>query len=392
MKTKLPVKAQVVIIGSGIIGASIAYQLTKRGVSDIIVLEQGAIGAQGATAECLGGLRTQFATKINIRFSLISKKVFNGFQDEFGVDPIFRPWGYLFLASSRQQWSVFESTSSLMAELKIPMEMLTPREVKQRWAFINTCDLAGGSYTKDDGFYGTMEVLQALIKAARRGGARFFENSAATGFSISGKKVTAVMTASGHKIKAAAVVNAAGPWAGQVAAKAGLDLPVKPLQRYLFFIDTFEEIPAVLPMILDIDSGWYLKREGRGLILGGPTGEKSFSRNVPFEAEEWTAAESMRRVPVLERARIIRGWVGHYEITPDRHAVIGAFPELENFICITGFSGHGFQHAPAAGMIAAELIVDGRAQTEDVYPLRPTRFREDDLIYEPITAFRSERS
>jgi sarcosine oxidase subunit beta len=232
-----------------------------------------------------------------------------------------------------------------------------------------------------------MEVLQAFVKAARRGGVRFFEDTAAAGFSISEKKVTAVMTAGGHEIKATAVVNAAGPWAGQMAAKAGLDLPVEPLQRYLFFTDTFEEIPAVLPMILDSDSGWYLKREGRGLILGGPVGERSFSRNVAFEAEEWTAAESMRRVPVLERARIIRGWVGHYEITPDHHAVIGAFPELKNFICITGFSGHGFQHAPAAGMIAAELIVDGRAQTEDIYPLRPTRFREDDLIYESITAF-----
>jgi glycine/D-amino acid oxidase-like deaminating enzyme len=108
---------------------------------------------------------------------------------------------------------------------------------------------------------------------------------------------------------------------------------------------------------------------------------------VAFEAEEWTAAQSMRRIPVLEKARIIRGWVGHYEITPDCHAVIGAFPELENFYCITGFSGHGFQHAPAAGMVAAELIAGGRAETEDIYPLRPTRFREDDLVHEPITAF-----
>lgn len=388
MPTELPAKAQVVIIGSGIIGASIAYQLTQRGVSDVVVLEQGAIGAQGATAECLGGLRTQFATKINIRFSLISRQVFNGFQDEFGVDPLFRPWGYLFLTSTREQWSIFENTFRLMTEMQIPMEMLTPQQVKQRWPFINTNDLAGGSYTKDDGFYGTMEVLQAFVKAARRGGVRFLENTAAADFSISERRVTAVVTAGGRKINTAVVVNAAGPWAGQMAAKAGLDLPVEPLQRYLFFTDTFEEIPVVLPMILDIDSGWYLKREGYGLILGGPTGEKSFSRNVVFEAEEWTAAESMRRVPVLERARIIRGWVGHCEITPDRHAVMGAFPELENFVCITGFSGHGFQHAPAAGLIAAELIVDGRAQTEDIYPLRPTRFRENDLIYEPITAFR----
>ena len=388
MPAELPTKAQVVIIGSGIIGASVAYQLAQKGVSDVVVLEQGAVGEQGATAECLGGLRTQFATQVNIRFSQISRCVFNGFQNEFGVDPLFKPWGYLFLASTREQWEVFEKTAGLMARLKLPITMLTPAEVKQRCPVINTRDIVGGSYTKDDGFYGTMEVLQAFVKAARRGGVRFFEGTAAAGFSISAKKVTAVATDSGHKIKAAAVVNAAGPWAGLVAAKAGLNLPVQPLQRHLFFTDTFEDLPVVLPMILDIDSGWYLKREGSGLILGGPAGERSFSRNVAFEAEEWTAVQSMRRVPVLERARIIRGWVGHYEITPDYHAVIGAFPELENFYCITGFSGHGFQHAPAAGMIAAELIAGGRAESEDIYPLRPTRFREDDLVYEPLTAFR----
>ena len=140
-------------------------------------------------------------------------------------------------------------------------------------------------------------------------------------------------------------------------------------------------------MIIDMDSGWYLKREGKGLILGGPTGDTSFSQNVDFNAEERTAFESIRRVPALEQARMVRSWAGHYELTPDRHGVIGAFPELENFICAAGFSGHGFQHAPATGRIVAELIVDGRAETEDIHPLRPPRFRENDLIHEPMTAF-----
>jgi len=388
MQKELPAKADVVVIGGGIIGASIAYYLTQKGISNVAVLEQGAIGAQGATARCLGGLRTQFATGINIRFSLISRKIFQKFEQQFGIDPVFKPYGYLFLASTQAQWAVFEKTSRLMAGLRIPVQLLGPQQVKQRWPFINVADLAGGSYTKDDGFYGPMEVLQGFVKAARCGGARFFENIAAAGFAISGKTVTGVLTAAGRNIKTKAVINAAGPWAGVVAAKAGLDLPVEPLQRALFFTGTFEGIAADFPMILDIDSGWYLKREGRGLIIGGPAGERSFSPNMAFDAQQWTAVESMRRVPALENARIIRDWVGHYEITPDLHAVIGTFPELNNFICATGFSGHGFQHAPATGMIVAELVADGRAQTEDVYPLRPTRFRENDLIFEPMTAFR----
>ena len=385
----LPAKSQVVIIGSGIVGAAVAYYLTQKGLRDVAVLEAGEIGLQGATSACLGGLRTQFSTAINIRFSLISREVFRGFRDEFGVDLNFKPYGYLFLAKTDEQWAAFENTSKLMETLDLPVELLTPRAMARRWPFIRVDDLVGGSYTKNDGFYSPIDALQAFVKKARQGGALFLERNPVVGFSISDKKAVGVKTQSGHEIKADIVVNAAGPWAGEVADLAGLDLPVAPLKRHLFFTAPFDAIPDVFPIIIDMDSGWYLKREGQGLIFGGPTGETSFSQHVDFSAEERTAFESVRRVPVLEQARMVRGWAGHYELTPDHHAVIGAFPELKNFICATGFSGHGFQHAPATGKIVAELIVDGRAETEDIHPLRPTRFREDDLIHEPMTAFRS---
>lgn len=387
-QTELPPKAQVVVIGSGVIGAACAYYLTQKGVRDVLVLEQGGIGAQGATAKCLGGLRTQFSTTVNIRFSLISREVFRNFEQTFGVDPLFKPYGYLFLASSPRQWSVFENTARLMSGMDVPVELLAPEEILRRWPFIDTRRLAGGSFTRGDGFYGPIEVLSGFVGAARRGGALFFENTAVEGFSIFEKRVSKIRTSGGREIEADVVINAAGPWSGRLAAAAGLKLPVQPLQRYLFFTDAFGGLPAVFPLILDIDSGWYMKREGAGLLLGGPTGERSFADSVPFDAQEWTADASIRCVPLLERARIVRGWAGHYEMTPDRHAVIGAFPELENFICATGFSGHGFQHAPAAGMIVAEIVAGGRAESEDIHPLRPTRFRENDLIYEPLTAVR----
>ncbi len=390
MQTKLPEKAHVVIIGGGVIGSSIAYQLTQKNVRDVVVLEQGDIGAQGATSACLGGLRTQFSTAVNIRFSLISRKIFRGFNKEFDVELKFKPYGYLFLATNKAQWAVFENTSRLMNEMKLPVELLSPLDIGRRWPFLSVLDLEGGSYTRDDGFYSPIDVLQAFVNKARKKGALFLERIRVSGVAVSGKKAVAVLTAGGQEIKADVIVNAAGPWAGQVAALAGLELPVSPLRRHLFFTDTFHGIPDIFPMILDMSSGWYMKREGQGLILGGPAGEKSFSHHIDFDAEEWTAIESIRRVPALETAKIARGWVGHYELTPDHHAAIGSFPELENFICAAGFSGHGFQHSPAVGIVVAELIVDGRVQTEDIQPLRPTRFREDDLIYEPITAFRAK--
>jgi sarcosine oxidase subunit beta len=388
LRPDLPQKAKVVIIGSGIIGAVIAYYLTRKGISDVLVLEQGEVGSQGATSACLGGLRTQFSTAVNIRFSLISRKVYQRFKEEFGVDPGFKPYGYLFLATTPKQWEIFKSTSRLMKVLDVPVESLSPQEVSRRWPFIRVDDLSGGSYTKEDGFYSPIEILQTYVKKARQGGTVFLEKVQVTGISIKNNSAVGIQTKDGHNIKADIVVNAAGPWAGGVAAMAGLDLPIGPLKRHLFFTDTFHEIPDIFPMVIDVDSGWYMKREGRGLILGGPTGNKSFSQHVDFDAEEWTAEKSIQRIPALEHAKIIRGWVGHYEMTPDHHAVIGVFPELRNFICAAGFSGHGFQHAPATGIIVAELIVNGKAETEDIYPLRPTRFRENDLIHEPITAFR----
>jgi sarcosine oxidase subunit beta len=388
LRPDLPQKAKVVIIGSGIIGAVIAYYLTRKGISDVLVLEQGEVGSQGATSACLGGLRTQFSTAVNIRFSLISRKVYQRFKEEFGVDPGFKPYGYLFLATTPKQWKIFKSTSRLMTDLDLPVESLSPQEVSRRWPFIRVDDLSGGSYTKEDGFYNPIEILQTYVKKARQGGTVFMEKVQVTGISIKNNSAVGIQTKDGHNIKADIVVNAAGPWAGGVAAMAGLDLPIGPLKRHLFFTDTFHEIPDIFPMVIDVDSGWYMKREGRGLILGGPTGNKSFNQHVDFDAEEWTAEKSIQRIPALARAKIIRGWVGHYEMTPDHHAVIGVFPELRNFICAAGFSGHGFQHAPATGMIVAELIANGKAETEDIYPLRPTRFRENDLIHEPITAFR----
>ena len=293
----LPAKSQVVIIGSGIVGAAIAYYLTQKGIRDVTVLEAGEIGSQGATSACLGGLRTQFSTAVNIRFSLISRKVFRRFKNEFGVDLNFKPYGYLFLAKTNEQWTVFENTSNLMETLGLSLELLTSRAMARRWPFIRVDDLAGGSYTKNDGFYSPIEALQAFVKKARQGGALFLERTPVIGFSISDKKAVGVKTPSGHEIKTDIVVNAAGPWAGEVAALAGLDLPVAPLKRHLFFTGPFEAIPDVFPMIIEMDSGWYLKREGRGLILGGPTGERSFSQHVDFSAEEWTAFESIRRLP-----------------------------------------------------------------------------------------------
>jgi sarcosine oxidase subunit beta len=387
MNQPLPDRADVVIIGGGIVGASIAYYLAKKSVQTVLLLERGTIGG-GTTAKCVGGIRTQFSTEINIQFSLLSREIFAGFEVDFGVDPEFHQIGYLLLAADEEQWKILDLSRRLMMGMNLEVELLEPEEIRRNWPFLWIEDLVGGSYTPLDGYAGVHEVLQGFVKGAKRLGAILRERVEVVGIEVEAWKVKGVQTSAGGLVRTQVVVNAAGPNAARVAALAGLDLPVRPLRRQVFFTEPFGELPAVFPLIIDLQHGWYMRREGKGLLLSGPQdSESSFYEEVDFEGQEWTAARSLHRVPILERARIGGGWAGLYEISPDNHAIIGSYPEIKGFICANGFSGHGFMHSPAAGLLVAELIVEGKAQTLDIHPLRPARFREGDLIHEPLTAF-----
>ncbi|MBW1982591.1 MAG: FAD-binding oxidoreductase [Deltaproteobacteria bacterium] len=388
MNGSLPRRVDVVVIGGGIVGVSVAYYLAKKGIARVLLLEKEMLGS-GSTGKSVGGIRTQFSTRINIQFSLLSRTVFEDFETEFGTDPMFQEIGYLFLAGSDAQWDILKSNGKLLRSMAQEVELLTPSEIHQRWPFLRVDDLEGGSYTAQDGYAGPSEVLQGFVKGARRLGAVFREGIEVTGIEVKQGSIRAVTTSTGEQVQTPVVVNAAGPYAARVAALAGVDIPVRPLRRQVFYTDAFDDLPAVFPMIIDMEYGWYTRREGPGVLLAGPQdSESSYNQNVDFEAREWTARRSLHRLPVLERARIAGGWAGLYEISPDNHAIIGAFPELPGFICANGFSGHGFMHAPATGIVVSELIVAGKTETLDIYPLRPQRFREEDLIKEPLTAFR----
>ena len=388
MPKPIPSRAEAVIIGGGIIGLSTAYHLAAKGLTDVLLLEKSMLG-QGSTGKCAGGIRTQFSTEINIRFSLESVKVFERFEKDFGVDPEFRRVGYLFLATTPEQMAVLENNHGLATGYGIQVELLDPGEIRARWPFLETGDLLGGSFSPRDGFAGPYEVCQGLAKAARGLGVAIREETEVTGIQTSSGRISGVVLAGGREVATGLVVNAAGPFAGKVAALAGAELPVKPYRRQLLFSDPFDLLPTEFPLIIDLEQSWYIRREGAGLLLAGPQDEQSsFKETWDFEAMEWTAERGLKRVPVLEQARLVRGWAGLYEVSPDHHAIIGPQPEVGGLFNVNGFSGHGFQHGPAAGLVAAEMIVDGRATTIDVHPLRTERFAENDLIYEPLTAIK----
>jgi len=274
----LPSCAEVVIIGGGIIGVSIAYYLAKKGVEQVLLLERGMMG-EGSTGRCAGGIRTQFSTRINMEFSMLSLKVFNGFQQEFGVDPEFHPTGYLFMAGDQSQMDILRANARLIRSMDLRVELLEPDEIRNRWPFLRVNDLSGGSFTESDGYAGPYEVLQGFARGARGLGAVLREGVEVTGIQSEKGRIRAVETATGERIATPVVVNAAGPYAAGVAAMLNLELPVLPLRRQIFFTDTFDELPPVFPLMIDMEYGWYMRREGRGLLLSGP--QDCGPRNAP---------------------------------------------------------------------------------------------------------------
>jgi sarcosine oxidase subunit beta len=378
--------AEIVIIGGGIIGASIAYHLAAKRVRGVVLLEKGLLG-EGSTAKCAGGIRTQFSTEINIRFSLESLKTWERFQEITGVDLGFKRVGYLFLAATERDWKVLQESADLQRRLGVPVELLLPEEIRYRWPFIYTDDLRGGTYCPWDGYAGPYEALTGFIQGARRGGVEILERTEVLTLLRRGDRVLGVQTDKGE-IAAPIVVNAAGPWAGEVGQRAQAPVPVKPFRRQLFFTAPFPYLPESIPLIIDYRRGWYCRREGSGLLLSGPKDDfPSFSQQVDYEAMAEAAEAAVYRIPILEKAAIVRGWAGSYEISPDHHAILGEHPELKGFFLANGLSGHGFQHSPAVGKVMAERIL-GETPSLDLSSLSLRRFVEGTPIHEPLTAFR----
>jgi sarcosine oxidase, subunit beta len=378
--------AEIIIIGGGIIGTSIAYHLAQKKVRGVVLLEKGMLG-EGSTAKCAGGIRAQFSTEINIRFSLESFKTWNRFEEITGLDLGFKRVGYLFLATTGDEWAVFRANADLQHRFGIPVELLSPQEIHYRWPYLKVDDLQGGTFCSWEGYAGPYEALTGFAKGARQGGVKIYEGLEVKKILRSGDGITGVQTSQGD-ILAPIVVNAAGPYAGEVGKMAGVEVPVQPYRRQLFFTAPFPWIPDPIPLVIDFHRAWYFRREGAGLLISGPKDNfPSFNINVNYDAMVEVAENSIYRVPIMEKAQINRGWAGSYEISPDNHAILGEFPGVKGFFLANGFSGHGFQHSPAVGKVMAELLL-GEKPFIDISCLSIERFRKGELIKEPLTAFK----
>ena len=374
--------APVVIIGAGCIGAAIAYHLGRRGVRDVVVLERERFSGAGSTGKCAGGIRAQFSTPVNVRLSMLSVRHYERFAEDMGTDPVFFPVGYLFLLADEPRWQAFQRQAEMQRELGLPVRTLDPEGAGRIVPELELDGLLGATFCPTDGLGNPHEITQAYERRARELGARFEFERPARGLRVQGGRVTAVITDRGD-IETPVVVNAAGPHAAEVAAWAGVDLPVQPYRRHCFTTKPLPMAREDLPMVVDMQSGVYMHRESGGMLLGlaDPSEPPGFDTSVNWDFLPQVVEGAIGRIPALEAAEIAHGWAGLYETTPDHNAVIGPPRGVAGLMLANGFSGHGFMQAPGVGQLVAEWIVDG-APSQDLSDLRLERFAESAAIVE----------
>ena len=368
---------QVVVVGAGVIGASVAWHLTELGCRDVVVIDRAPALGGGSTPLATGGFRTQFSTEVNVRLSMLSREKLRRFPDEIGVDSGYRPYGYLFLASSEATLATLRDAQRVQHACGVTeAQMVTAEEARAINPAIGGDDaIIGGAWCPTDGFIRAMLILRGYHDAAVRRGVRFDFGVEVAGLRRDGDRLAALQTPRGD-VAAEHFVNAAGAW----AATFGFDVPVTPLRRRVAPTIVTDVLPETMPMTIWTDDGYHIRvRDGRVLLLwpdAAPPGFVDLSVD-----EEWLArvrAFTDTRVPLLRDVPIDRAqcWAGLYEMSPDKHSIVGRAPGFANAWLANGSSGHGVMHAPAIGQLVAEMIA-GAPTSIDVHALRPERFAEE---------------
>jgi sarcosine oxidase subunit beta len=371
---------QVLVIGGGVVGCSVAYHLARRGQTEVVVVERNTLGS-GSTSRAAGGVRLQFSTEVNIRLSQYSLDFFENFNRYTGLSPEecdigLHQFGYLFLLTDEQTWREFQENVTLQRRLGVPVETFTPAQLAERYPGLEVSDVLGATFCPRDGHASMHEVTQGFARKARQAGVKFWEDCAVKNIKREGRRIVEVETERGA-VRPEVVISCAGPWSGQIGEMAGVDIPVTGYKRTLFFSEAFDELSPTQPMTIDMGTGLYFRREGPGFLIG-ETDESQppgFDTSTDWNWLDTVVEHAIQRVPAFERLRIRSGWSGLYDTSPDHNAIIGKIPELDNLFAATGFSGHGFQQSPATGLIISEMVLDGAAHTIDVSSLGIERFR-----------------
>ncbi len=377
--------ADIVIIGGGINGVSIAYNLAVRGCRRVVLLERKTL-ASGSTGRCGAGVRMQWGTEMNCRLARDSILRFERLNQEleYDGDIEFKQGGYLILAFHQRQWEQFQKNVALQNSLGIPSRLVSPAEARRIVPHLEVGDLIGGTFCPKDGHINPFKATQAYAEAAARLGVeiRKFTETVAIGKDAAGR-VQRVTLADGEVIETPVVVNAAGPYSQLVGEMAGVALPVHS-ERHQILV-TEPVAPKQGPMVMSFAHGLYCQQTPHGSFImgiGDPHEPRGFDTGHSWQFLEDVASKVTTMMPALKEVRVVRQWSGLYNMTPDAQPILGEIPEVPGYFVAVGFSGHGFMLAPMTGVLLAEMIL-GLAPTMDVSMLNVGRFARGELIREP---------
>ena len=378
--------ADVVIVGGGIVGSSIAYHLAQAGCTNVLVIERETHQGKGSTGKSMGGVRAQFATPVNIQMSLYSIPFYASFDERLGHPAGYRPQGYLFVATGKLHLEYLRTNQEKQKTLGLKTaRMVSADEIRGLFPQLRADDVVGGSFCSTDGFVDPYSAMVGFMARAAESGARLWRSTEVTAINRDGHGITGVETTRGP-VATRTVVNAAGPWAAQIGKLAGLELPVEPLRRMLVPTEPFDRFPHSAPMIIDMSNGFHFRPESLGFLLAWNDPEETPGFKTDFEPGfiEKVLTRAAARVPCFEKLAVNpkRAWAGLYEMTPDHHPILGPVAEAPGFFLANGFSGHGVMHAPATGKILSDLILHQKCDLVDASLLALARFRVGRLIEE----------
>ncbi|MCR6544516.1 NAD(P)/FAD-dependent oxidoreductase [Dehalobacterium formicoaceticum] len=375
--------AQAVIIGGGIIGCALAYELARRGMKEILVVEKNYL-CSGATGRCGAGIRQQWGTELNATLSRDSVKRFEQMNEELAYDQDieFKQGGYLMCAYTESVWTQFEKNVELQQRLGIPVQKVTPEEAKEIVPHLNIEGLIGATFCGTDGHANPFHVVDAYYKAAKRLGVVFETYTEVTGIKAAKGRVNAVQTTKGD-IVTPLVINATSGAAGLICNMVGFDLPLYAQRHQALVTEPVEHMQD--PMVMSLSHRLYCQQVPHGsFVMGVGDPNEPIGQNIN---SSWEFLEDMARqvttvLPILKNLRVVRQWGGLYDMSPDANPILDQVPDAQGMWVLAGFSGHGFMVAPQTAVLVAQKITGG----ECFMPIEKfglDRFRRGELLIEP---------
>ncbi len=376
-------KADVVVIGGGVIGCATAYNLAKAGAGKVAVLEKGYL-ASGATGRCGAGMRMQWGTETNCLLARESVNMLSQLPQmlDVDVDIEFTQNGYLLLAYTPKMVEQFKKNLELQNSLSIPSRWVTPEQCLDIVPILNTEGLLGATYCAQDGHCNPFKVTEAYAKAAKNLGVEFYTDTEVHAISTEGSRITAVHTGRGT-IHTDTIVNAAGGYAKAIGRMAGIELPIYPERHEILVTEPVE--PTVGPMVMSFYHNLYCQQSPHGSFImgvGHPDEPEGYNIKSSWQFLEEMAAKLVSIMPQLGELNVIRQWAGLYDMCPDRTPILGSSPQVSRFFTAAGFSGHGFMISPVTGQLMAEMVL-GKPTLFPVDMFDVSRFERGELFVEP---------